>query len=64
MSMESLKRSFRKNFVKKNVVDPDEIIKDYGADTARLFMILIRLQINLELTYFLLRPLVIVKKIS
>ena len=24
---------------KKNVVDPDEIIKDYGADTARLFMI-------------------------
>lgn len=24
---------------KKNVVDPDEIIQDYGADTARLFML-------------------------
>jgi len=24
---------------KRNVVDPDEIIKDYGADTARLFML-------------------------
>ena len=24
---------------KKNVIDPDQIIKNYGADTARLFMI-------------------------
>ena len=24
---------------KKNVIDPDKIIKDFGADTARLFMI-------------------------
>ena len=24
---------------KKNIVDPDYIIKKYGADTARLFMI-------------------------
>ena len=23
----------------KNVIDPDKIIKDFGADTARLFMI-------------------------
>ena len=24
---------------KKNIINPDEIIKDFGADTARLFMI-------------------------
>ena len=40
-TLESLEkgRSEKMSKSKKNVVDPDEIIKDYGADTARLFMI-------------------------
>ena len=32
-------RSEKMSKSKKNVVDPDSIISDYGADTARLFMI-------------------------
>ena len=32
-------RSEKMSKSKKNVIDPDEIIKDFGADTARLFMI-------------------------
>ena len=32
-------RSEKMSKSKKNVIDPDEIIKDFGSDTARLFMI-------------------------
>ena len=32
-------RSEKMSKSKKNVIDPDKIIKDFGADTARLFMI-------------------------
>lgn len=31
---------------KGNVVDPDEIIEKYGADTARLFILLLRLRLK------------------
>ena len=32
-------RSEKMSKSKKNIINPDEIIKDFGADTARLFMI-------------------------
>ena len=37
--MKTIIRSEKMSKSKKNIVDPDSIIKKYGADTARLFMI-------------------------